>query len=232
MEILKPIDFLPNPHINGNNLDYVDPVKVYANLFEIKLTKAIKMYQYPFEINPEIAQENMLIRKKLFEEPHRQIKSVYGIFLIDGDSLYSLEKVEEVKIFKTSLRIKNQKNPYEIKINKYKNEIIINEKDINENPLQKHFIELIIKDILLANPNVERFKNTYILLNKKEKIDINEHSSVNFYPGYKTSFVETDRGKFLNVVLTHKFIRNKTILDYLGRFGNLRDKAVKEEINA
>ena len=70
------------------------------------------------------------------------------------------------------------------------------------------------------------------MLNKKEKIDINENSSVNFYPGFRTSFVETDRGKFLNVVLTHKFIRNENILDYLERFGQFNDKSVQEEINA
>jgi len=90
----------------------------------------------------------------------------------------------------------------------------------------------MIKDILLANPNVERFKNTYVLDNKKEKLNITKNSSVTFYPGFRTAFVETDRGKFLNVVLTHKFIRNETILDYLNRFGKLSDKTVKEEINA
>ena len=232
MESLEPIKFLPNPQIKANKLDYVEPVKVYSNLFEIKLTKEIKMYQYPFEVNPEIAKENMIIRKKLFKGPQREVKSIYGIFLIDGDSLYSLNKVEDVKIFKTTLRVKKKINEYQIKVNKYENEITINEKDINENPIQKHFIELIIKDILLSNPNVERFKDTYIMLNKKEKIDINENSSVNFYPGFRTSFVETDRGKFLNVVLTHKFIRNENILDYLERFGQFNDKSVQEEINA
>jgi len=51
-----------------------------------------------------------------------------------------LEKINEIKIFKTNLRIKQKLNPYEIKVNKYENEITINEKDINENPIQKHFI--------------------------------------------------------------------------------------------
>ena len=108
MERLEPITFLPNPHIKANNLDYVEPVKVYSNLFEIKLKKEIKMYQYPFEVNPEIAKENMIIRKKLFKGPQREVKSIYGIFLIDGDSLYSLNKVEDVKIFKTTLRVKKK----------------------------------------------------------------------------------------------------------------------------
>ena len=46
MENKKGIDFLTNPHIKGEKLDYVEPVKIYANLFEIKLTKEIQLYQY------------------------------------------------------------------------------------------------------------------------------------------------------------------------------------------
>jgi len=111
MESQKTIDFLPNPKIKAN----FDQVKVYANLFGIRLTKEIKMYQYPFEVNPEIAKENIPIRQKLFKEPYKQVKSKYGFFLIDGDSLYSLEKVEEIQIFDTTLRIKKEKINYEIK---------------------------------------------------------------------------------------------------------------------
>lgn len=213
MENLKPINFLPNPHIKGKTLDYVKPVGVYANLFEMKFTKEIKMYQYPYEVIPEISKDNMKIRKELFIEPQRQLKAKYGLYLIDSDSMYSLEKVDDINVVKTSLRLKNEVNKYEIKINKYLNPTVINEKDAMKSEIQKHFIELIVKDILLANPNIERFKDTYIMLDRVETLNIDKFSSVNFYPGFRTSFVETDKGMFLNVVLTHKFIRNKTLLD-------------------
>ena len=42
--------------------------------------------------------------------------------------------------------------------------------------------------------------------------------SVNFYPGYTTSFIETQAGKFLNVSLRNKIIQKETILDYLDAF--------------
>ena len=232
MEGLKPINFLPNPHIKGKALDYVKPVGVYANLFEMKFTKEIKMYQYPYEVIPEISKENMKIRRELFIEPQRQLKAKYGLYLIDSDSIYSLEKVDDINVVKTSLRLKNEVNKYEIKINKYLNPTVINEKDAMKSDLQKHFIELIVKDILLANPNIERFKDTYIMLDKKEKLNIDKFSSINFYPGFRTSFVETDKGMFLNVVLTHKFIRNTTLLDYLKQFGDINKKSIQEDINA
>ena len=233
MENLKPINYLPNPHINAKKLDYIHQTKkVYANLFEIKLTKDIKMYQYPFEVNPEIAKENIIIRQKIFKEPYREIKAKYGFFLIDGDSLYSLDKIDEINIYKTSLKVKKEKIEYKIKINKCKNEIPIKEEEIRKSPLQKHFIELIIKDILLANPDVERFKDTYILKNKGESFPISENTSINFYPGYRTAFVETDGGMFLNVVLTHKFIRDQNLLNYIKLFGDIKNKEIQSDINA
>ena len=230
METLKEINFLPNPHIKGKSLDYAKTVQVYANLFEMKFTKEITMYQYPYEVLPKIANDNMIIRRKLFIEPQRQLKAKYGLYLIDSDSLYSLEKVDEINIVKTSLKSTNK---YEIKINKYLNQTVINEKDALKSELQKHFIELIIKDILLANPNIERFKDTYILLDRKEKlfIDKDKNTSVNFYQGFRTALVETDKAMFLNVVLTHKFIRNETLLNYLKRFGDINKKSVQEDIN-
>ena len=231
MENLKPINFLPNPHIKGKTLDYVKPVGVYANLFEMKFTKEIKMHQYPYEVIPEISKDNMKIRKELFIEPQRQLKAKYGLYLIDSDSMYSLEKVDDINVVKTSLRLKNEVNKYEIKINKYLNPTVINEKDAMKSEIQKHFIELIVKDILLANPNIERFKDTYIMLDRVETLNIDKFSSVNFYPGFRTSFVETDKGMFLNVVLTHKFIRNKTLLDYMKNFGDLKKKSIQEDIN-
>ena len=231
MESIKPINFLQNPHIDGKSLDYVKPVNIYANLFRIKLSKELKIYQYPFEVKPEIG-SGALIRRNLFRKPYRELKAKYGVFFIDGDSLYSLKKVEEIQNVKSTLRMKKKENEYIIEIKKYQNEKIIKEEDIKKDPLSKHFIELIIKDILLANPNVERFKDTYIIKDKGKKIDINKNSSFNFYPGYRISFVETDGGNYLNVVLTHKFIRNETILDYFNKFGKINNKEVQEDINA
>lgn len=112
----------------------------------------------------------------------KQVKAKYGLFLIDSDSLYSLEKIDEVNIFKTSLRLKNELNNYETKINKYVNQTVIKGEDVGKSELQKHFIELIVKDILLANQNVERFKDTYIMVNKEKIITLKDNTTIKFYP--------------------------------------------------
>ena len=225
MEIFKQINLLQNPHISAKSLDYVKPVNIYINLFEIKFAKEIKMYMYPFIINPTIDVFELKIRKNLFKEIHEQILNIYGIYLIDGNSLYSLQKVEESHTFMTATG-----NQHKIKIKKYENMKIINERDINNNSLPKKFIELMIKDILASNPNIERFKDTYIMLNKKEKIDIDKSLSFDYYSGFKFDLVDTDLGKLVNLSLAHKLICNENILEYMEKFGNLKNRTVQLEI--
>ena len=230
MEPGKQIAFLPSPHINGKSLNYAKPVRIYANLFEIKLTKELKVYQYPYEVTSKIVEGNFSIRRKLFRMCNRELKLKYGVFFISGDSLYSFNKVDEIKIVKSTLPVKKEKIEYKIQIDKYQNQRTIKQEDINKDPLSKQLIELLIKDILLTNPNIERFKDTYIMVDKGEELENKSSSSFTFYPGFRISFVEAERGSFLNVVLNHKFIRNQTILDYLKKFGNINDKLVQEDI--
>jgi len=123
-------------------------------------------------------------------------------------------------------------NQYQIKVRKYENIRIINEKDINENPFPKRFIELMIKDILSSNPNIGRFKDTFIILDKKEKIVINQSLSFDYYSGFKFELVDTDRGVYMNLALAHKFIRTENILEFMKKSGNLRNRTIQEEIRA
>lgn len=65
---------------------------------------------------------------------------------------------------------------------------------------------------------------------KNEKVTINAKGvKVDYYPGFTTSFVETDKGNFLNVTLKHKIIQKKTVLDFLNE-NNYKIKENKEDI--
>jgi hypothetical protein len=210
METAKQINFLESPNINGNNLNYAKPVDIYANLFEINLTKQLIVYQYPYIVTPIIEEGNFSIRRKLFRACNRELKEKYGVFTISGDSMYSLKKVDEIKIVSATLKAKKERVDYKIQINKYKKEIVLKQEDKidkEKKQLFKQFIELLVKDILLANPNLERFKDTYIKVNegikmeRGKKMESNSSNSSNsssftFYPGFRISFVETKRGSF------------------------------------
>ena len=161
------------------------------------------MYEYSYETSPQIPAGSTQFLLEIFKIPSRQLKVKYGLFFISGNSFYSSKKVEEINIVKS----RNRNVDYTITISKCIKDNFIKDEDLKKN---KNLIELIIKDILLANPNIKRFEDVYILQNesKLEKPFI-------FYPGYKVSMIETDRGNLLNVVPAHKLTRSETILDFI-----------------
>ena len=175
MEDSKVINFLPKPNINYDKLNLLNnKKKVYANLYEIKLTKDIKLYQYPYEVTPEIKDGDLRIREKLFKTMYRKIRASYGHCFISGNLLYSMEKVEETKIFNCFIHNKGT-TEYNMKINKYEQERLIKEQDIKKDPLAKQCIELIIKDILQANPKLEFYRDIFVNTTKKRRFKQKEY---------------------------------------------------------
>ena len=228
MESEKTIEFLPKPKIKADKLKYVlNSKKVYANLYQIKIKKQLKLYQYPYKVTPTLTEGDIRIREKLFKVSNRKLKQIFGECFISGDSLYSMKKVEELHTIKSSLYLKG-KTDYTIEFNKYENEKIIKQEDIHKDPLSKQFIELIINDILHANPKLEFYKGVFVISSDKKKVET-DNVSITFYPGFTTSFMETDKGNFLNVTVKNKIIQNESIYDYLQQY-NYEDKNIQKKI--
>ena len=83
MESKSEITFLPKPKIDPSKLKYISSKRqVYANLYQITLTKEIVLYQYPFTVSPEIESGDSRIRQILFKGCSRQLKTIYGECLI------------------------------------------------------------------------------------------------------------------------------------------------------
>ena len=226
------INFLPKPVIDPKKLKYVkSSKKVYANLYEIFLNKTIKVYQYPFKVDPEIEAGDTSIREIIRKSAFRELKNIYGEFIISGDSLFGTKKVEEMKNVLAVIYYKGRKE-YKLLFQKYQTERTIKQEDVRKDPLAKQFLELIIREILHSNPKLEFFKDIFVLTTD-EKIIQQDDISVAFYPGFTTSFMETDNGNFINVTLKNKIIQNDSILDYLNYYyeGYKKNKSLQKEIN-
>ena len=209
------IVFLPNPKLNPDKLDYLreDTKDVYANLFEIKLLKNLQLYQYPFSVFPDVGEGDYRIRNQLFRACSKELRNIYGECCISGDSLYGMNKIEEKKIINCKLILKkvgNEKTEYFLEIQKCAKQKVIDKKNINKESLGKQFIEILIRDILHSNPKLEFYRDLFVLTEEKKIID-----NIIFYPGFTTSFIETEKGNFLNVTLKNKIIQKNTMLDYL-----------------
>ena len=168
------------------------------------------------------------MRTKLFKAGCRKTKEIYGEFFISGNSLYSMKEIDEKKSITCWLYLKG-KTDYLIKFDKFHNSRTIKQEDIKTDPLSKQFIEMIIKDILSANPKLESFKGLFLSTDNKKKIEI-ENASISFYPGFTTSFIETDNGNYINVVFKNKIIQNETILDYLNNNNYKNNEKLQIEI--
>ena len=237
MESISPITFLSKPIINPKNLKYIEQIKsVYANLYQIKLSKELTVYQYPFSVSPNIAPGDSRIRSILFKSCNKELKNTYGECLISGDSLYSLKKINEIKSFKSNTYLKGQRDEYIITFEKVVNERKIKNEEVQKDQLSKQFIELLVKDILHSNPKLDFYKGFFVLSTSKKTIEANG-VSIDFYPGFTTSFVETDRGNFLNVTLKNKIIQSENVLDFLidydykdkDNYNNIKEELVGRE---
>ena len=217
MESLKEISFLAKPKTNANYLGYVlNSKKVYVNLFEIIMNKQLTLYQYTYTVTPPIGPTDTLIRNKIFKYSTKQLRIIFGDFFISGDNLYSMKEINKNNIITCHLYLKGR-NEYKIEFNKFKNKKTIEQKDIQKDSLSKQIIEIIIKDVLCSNPKLEFYKDFFVMTNKKKTIETKNYS-ISFYPGFKTSFVETDSGNYLNITLKNKVIQNETINDYLNQY--------------
>ena len=211
------LQLLPKPDIKYDDLKYIVGKKeIYVNIFEFSTIKDLKLYKYPFQINPPVEQNAYKLIQTIFKVRYKDIFSKYGIFTISGDSLFSMNKIEQPNTFKSIVYFKG-KYEYTIEINKFSNEKIIKKEDVKKDSLTKQFIEIIIKDILLSNPNLDFDKGLFVLKGNEMKIE-SERVSINYYPGFINKFIETEKGNFINVSLKNKIESSENILEYLNKW--------------
>ena len=133
------IEFLKKPEINTQNLNYIMNKKdVYANLYEIEIEegKELKLFQYPFTVTPPIGNADIRMREKLFKAAYKKLRGIYNDCFISGDSLYSMEKIDEPKIVTCSLYLKGR-TEYTLEFNKFERQKTNKKGDIQKDPLSK-----------------------------------------------------------------------------------------------
>ena len=210
----KNIVFLSKPNIDYSKLSYITELKeIYVNLFEFNIKKDLKLYKYPFSITPEIDISMTKMKQNILNKCIINIKQIYGLFVISGDSIFSMKKIETINNFKSVIYSKGRYE-YLIQMQKYSNEITLKKEDTQKDNLTKQFIEILIKDILLSNPKLEFDKGVFIIKNDKKVIET-DRVSINYYRGFTTRFVETEKGNYINVSLRNKIESTQNILEYL-----------------
>jgi hypothetical protein len=91
--------------------------------------------------------------------------------------------------------------------------VSMTENDIDR-PIVKTVYELMIKEILHANPDLEFYKNLFVFKDMKKQIK-SKSNEIDFYPGYTTAVHQTNSGIFLNVTIKNKLLSTKSCLDII-----------------
>ena len=226
MESNTQLTFLTKPTFT--NLPHVQNQKkdIYVNLFKISLKKPLKVYQYPYKVIPEIAVENQTIRDKLLKYSLGKLRGYYGECFVSGDKLYALEKVTESREIKTKIYGGGEMTEYTIQFQPFSNETTIEPQKVANDQVGKQCVEVMLRDILHSNPNLDFYKGLFVNKTSKKPIE-SDRVSVYFYPGFTTSFMQTMNGSFLNVTLKNKILSTQTILELINEMkANRRSKEV------
>jgi aubergine-like protein len=230
MEANVELSMVPKPNLNPDNLPYLNGKSsdIYVNLFKINLKKNLDIFQYPYVIDPELDNTNMEIRDKLFKIAAKKIKRIYGEFFQSGDMIYATKEIKELNEFVAKIYKRDGPIEYNIKIQPCSNSRSLKNENIENDEFAKQIIEILVREILSANPNLDLYRNLFVNKNYKKQIST-DRVSIDFYPGFTTSFVYTSKGPFLNVTLKNKILSTDTVLEYL-RQNNYNQKNNQKKI--
>lgn len=217
--------FLAKPSINTNKLSYLTGTRpIYVNLFKISIEKNWVIYKYPISFAPEVAKDNPRMKRALYSVVEQQVKKIYGECFMSGEMLYSFNEVKD----KQQLPFKGREIDYTLIIDPFTNRFKINDENPLQNPAIKQIYELIFKEVLRANPNLEFYRNLFVKTNEVKPISSSKNK-IDFYPGYLSSIIYTPYGPFLNVSIKNKIISYSTCLEIMMTKKRSKGKYTKEE---
>jgi hypothetical protein len=148
---------ITKPTLNPNNLKYIGNKKsIYVNLFKFSCNKNYVMYIYSCAFFPEIYKENMRNKRQLFAHMEKEIRKDFKDIIYSGDNLYSPQQILDPKEY-VAVHAQSQIK-YSLVIKKTEEKVLMSESNVNT-PVVKNLYELMVKEILRANPNLEFYRD-------------------------------------------------------------------------
>lgn len=189
------------------------PVNLVANLMLLQLNTNNKVvHQFSIKINPEIAKDNFPKIRSIQHSISRELRKCYGRYIISAYSLFTCKNdCKPTAQFITKL----DDIQYEVTIEQSKNQIDLSmcQKADMENIQIKSFIETLIKQIIISNPNLVRFdKGDFFDMSRTMK---NERMDGVILPGFNTAVSITENGMAFRVNTKNKNLSNKTAYDVM-----------------
>lgn len=211
IELSKP-KFNKDKCVESNLLEETEDTMLYSNLYPMKFTKDIDIYEYSFKIEPEPHEENIIL--KIFRQLSRELFDNYGYYYRSGPTFFALKEVKIKLEFKADIHDKGLIEYHLIVLNAGHHSKIKKGQTHDFSEIDEKCLFLIIREILQANPNVHFDRdNLYLENNKKEIIGKNNKYFV--HDGYKISIQQADIGICLIIGIKNKIKGQFTVYDMI-----------------
>lgn len=184
-------------------------MKVVCNLRQISLTSSHnQIRQYAIHFEPEIAEDNYPLKKKLLRQLREELHKNFQKFIQGGDTLFVCgANLQEKVVLETKL----DSTLYKLQLVLTKN--IIECRDIRTRAKDhikiKNLIEILIKNIIHANNHIVKFSDGSFY----DYFDVEtfgRDGKGKIWHGYSTAACITERGLLLRINDKNKMITGKT----------------------
>lgn len=213
MNNVKEIQFAKRP-MNDNNLRSKDKqIDLVCNMLLMRFSPGEKKaQQFSVKIEPELAQDNYPLRRKIFRQISQDLRGYYHPYFPAGFTIFTSASNPEARV---ELTTKVDDTEYKITIEDTKNTLDLSKirTKTDESLKVKSMIENLIKQIVSHNSGLIKFDNrSFFKLDSNVVIANNKETLL---PGYGTAACITESGLYLRVNDKNKFISGKTALQKL-----------------
>ena len=184
-------------------------ITVICNLRQISLSSSSnKISQYAIHFEPEIAEDNFPLKKKLLRQIRDELKKHFHKYIQGGDTLFVCSSnLKEKLVIETKL----DSTLYKVQFVLTKN--VIDCRNIRTRTKDhikiKNLIEILVKNIIQSNNHIVKFDDRSFY----DYFDIEtfgRDGKGKIWHGYSTAVCITERGLFLRINDKNKMITGKT----------------------
>ena len=218
MNNVKEIQFAKRP-MNDNNLRSKDkPIDLVCNMLLMRFSPGEKKaQQFSVKIEPELAQDNYPLRRKIFRQISHDLRGYYHPYFPAGFTIFTSASNPEARV---ELTTKVDDTEYKITIEDTKNTLDLSKirTKTDESLKVKSMIENLIKQIVSHNSGLIKFDNRSFF--KLESNVVIANNKETLLPGYGTAACITESGLYLRINDKNKFISGKTAYQKLTEIKN------------
>ena len=218
MNNVKEIQFTKRP-MNDNNLRSKDkPIDLVCNMLLMRFSPGEKKaQQFSVKIEPELAQDNYPLRRKIFRQISHDLRGYYHPYFPAGFTIFTSASNPEARV---ELTTKVDDTEYKITIEDTKNTLDLSKirTKTDESLKVKSMIENLIKQIVSHNSGLIKFDNRSFF--KLESNVVIANNKETLLPGYGTAACITESGLYLRINDKNKFISGKTAYQKLTEIKN------------